>query len=70
MEDKLGEHQGGFRRRKADQILTLKQTLFDYYDHYYFLTHTIPVDFKKVYDTVNRSKLLNSLKELEILPKN
>ena len=67
MEEALGEYQGGFRngRGTTDQIFILKQIMVGNYE-YESPTHLLLVDFKRAYDTVNRTKLINILRELDI----
>ncbi|XP_063904789.1 uncharacterized protein LOC135123842 [Zophobas morio] len=67
MEEVLGEYQEGFRKGRGtiDQIFMLKQIIVGNYE-YRIPTYLLFVDFKKAYDTVNRTQLINVLRELDI----
>jgi sorting nexin-29 len=61
-EEVLGEYQCGFRpqRRTMDQIFVARQILEKFYEHDTDL-HLVFIYFKKAFDSVNQTKLLESL---------
>ena len=63
----LGEYQSGFRpsRSTVDQIHVVRQILEKCYE-YGIELHNIFIDFRQVFDKVNRQKLYESLKVLKI----
>lgn len=66
-ENILGEYQGGFRRGRGttDQIFNLKQIMLGCYE-YDIPAHILFIDFKRAYDTINRTKLINVIRKLKI----
>jgi len=69
-EEIFGAHQCGFRpqRRTTDQLIVLRQILQKFYAHDIDL-HILFIDFKKVFDTINQKKLLESLASFGISKK-
>jgi hypothetical protein len=67
MESKLGEYQAGFRpnRSKVDNIRTLRQMYEKCYEHNNEL-HDVFIDFNQAFDSINRSTIIQALKEMEI----
>jgi len=61
LEEILGEYQCSFRpQRTMDQIFVVRQILEKFYVHDIDL-HFLFTDFKKVFDSINEKKLLESL---------
>ncbi|XP_063914304.1 probable cytochrome P450 4d14 [Zophobas morio] len=67
MEKIVGEYQAGFRKNRStvDQIFILKQLQEVHYEQGINL-YLLFIDFKIAYDTVNRKKLLEAMKELGV----
>ena len=67
IESELGEYQGGFRKNRAttDQVFTLKQILISCYE-YSLPVHMLFIDFKKAYDSVKRTEVIDILKEYKV----
>jgi len=65
--DIIGEYQCGFTRGKSttDHIFTIRQIMKKYYEHDKDL-YMIFVDFKQVYDSVNRQQLWTALRNFRI----
>lgn len=61
----IGEYQCGFRSNRSvtDQIFILKQAQTNCQLHKMTL-HTIFIDFKQAYDSINREKLYRAMAEL------
>jgi len=67
MESKLGEYQAGFRPNRSiiDNIFTLCQMYKKCYEHNIEL-HNVFIDFNQAFDTINRSTIIQALKEMQI----
>jgi hypothetical protein len=67
MESRLGEYQAGFRpnRSTADNVFILRQMYEKCYEHNIEL-HNAFIDFNQVFDSINRSKIIQVLKEMQI----
>jgi hypothetical protein len=70
MESKLGEYQAGFRpnRSTVDNIFILCQMYEKCYEHNIEL-HSAFIDFNQAFDSINRSTIIQALKEMQILGK-
>lgn len=70
LEEELGEYQGGFRpwRSCPEQIITLK-LIMDAYKRRHKQQVITFVDFKKAYDCIHRSSMLDILRNLGLHPK-
>uniref|UniRef100_A0A8D8WVA9 Craniofacial development protein 2 n=1 Tax=Cacopsylla melanoneura TaxID=428564 RepID=A0A8D8WVA9_9HEMI len=66
-ETKIGEYQCGFRPDKStsDQIFVLRQIMEKCNEHDIDL-HILFIDFKQAFDSINRLKLGEALKDLEV----
>ena len=66
-ESKLGEYQAGFRpsRSTVDNIITQSQMCEKCYEHNIELHNTF-IDFNKTFDSINRSTIIQALKEMQI----
>uniref|UniRef100_A0A8D8W2L6 Craniofacial development protein 2 n=1 Tax=Cacopsylla melanoneura TaxID=428564 RepID=A0A8D8W2L6_9HEMI len=66
-ETKIGEYQCGFRRNKStsDQIFVIRQIMEKCNEHDIDL-HILFIDFKQAFDSINRLKLGEALKDLEV----
>jgi len=67
MESKLGEYQAGFRpnRSTVDNIFILRQMYENCYEHNIEL-HNAFIDFDQAFDSINRSTIIQALKEMQI----
>jgi len=67
MESKLGEYQAGFwpNRSTVDNIFTLRQMCEKCYEHNIEL-HNVFIDFNQAFDSINRSTVIQALKEMQI----
>ena len=67
MESKLGEYQAGFRpnRSTVDNIFILRQMYENCYEHNIEL-HNVFIDFNQAFDSINRSTIIQALKEMQI----
>jgi hypothetical protein len=66
----IGEYQRGFRlnRSTTDQLFVLRQMMEKHYEHIMDL-HMLFVDFIKAFDSVNRERLYEVMKQMEITDK-
>jgi len=67
MESKLGEYQAGFRpnRSTVDNIFILRQMYEKCYEHNIKL-HNAFIEFNQAFDSINRSTIVQALKEMQI----
>jgi hypothetical protein len=67
MESKLGEYEAGFRpnRSTVDNIFILSQMYEKCYEHNIELRNTF-IDFNQAFDSINRSTIIQALKEMQI----
>ena len=66
-EETIGEYQAGFRSNKSttDQIYVLKHLIANSYEHNLELDMLF-IDFKQAYDTINKTEMIEILRELKI----
>jgi retron-type reverse transcriptase len=66
-ENIIGEYQCGFRpnRSTTDQLSVIRQMMKKYYEPSMDL-HMLCVDFRKAFDSVNRERLYEAMKQMEI----
>jgi hypothetical protein len=63
----IGEYQCGFcpNRSTTNQLIVIRQMMEKYYEHSMDL-HMLSVDFRKAFDSVNRERLYEAMKQMEI----